>query len=113
MSHSATSIYGMTFLALLALLGLTVAAAMSDWGRWSPLVAMTIASAKTLLIVLFFMHLRDEVGLVRVFAAAGFLWLGLLLLFLACDYTTRADVAPALPSKTSLPISATGTTSRA
>ena len=86
------AIYHTTFGLLLALLALTVAVAHINLGVWSPLVAMTIAVVKAVLIVLYFMHVRDEVWLVRVFSVAGFVWLGVMFVFLFSDYLTRIRV---------------------
>lgn len=95
MKQSHTRVYLFTFAALLCLLVLTIAAAMLEPGPWSGLVAVSIATAKAVLIVLFFMHVREETALVRIFAFAGFLWLGLLMLLMLSDYLTRVDVIPA------------------
>ena len=55
--------YVLTFAGLMALLGLTVGAGYVDLGEFNLAVAMGISVAKTLLIVLFFMHVwRTEAG---------------------------------------------------
>jgi cytochrome c oxidase subunit IV len=95
MAQSHTRSYLGTFAALLILLVLTVAAALLEAGRGAAPIALTIATAKAVVIALYFMHLRDETPLVRVFAVAGFLWLGLLLLLMFSDYITRTEVIPA------------------
>lgn len=92
MSHPTRSLYFVIFAALLGLLFLTVGVAYLHLGAWAVVAAMTIAISKAVLIILYFMHVRYEVPLVRVFAAAGFAWVGLMLLFLFADYTTRSDV---------------------
>ena len=51
--------YAITFLALMALLGLTVGVAYLDLGRFNLPAAMTIAIGKAVLIVLIFMHVQD------------------------------------------------------
>jgi cytochrome c oxidase subunit 4 len=48
------------WVALLILTGLTTAVSYVDWGRANLLVAMTIATAKATLVVLFFMHLKYD-----------------------------------------------------
>jgi cytochrome c oxidase subunit IV len=83
-----TTYYWVTFW-LMLLLVLTVLAAEFEAGSWNLPIALSIALAKTLLIVTFFMHLRFSSPLVRMFAAAGFLWLLILLVFLAADVVTR------------------------
>jgi cytochrome c oxidase subunit 4 len=74
------------------LLVLTVAAAQFDLEGWNVPVALAVAVAKATLIVLYFMHVRYGSPLVRLFAAAGFLWLLLMLAFLASDVLTRSQV---------------------
>ncbi len=88
-ASNSRAIYHTTFGLLLVLLAVTVAVAHVNLGAWSPLVAMTVAVVKAVLIVLYFMHVRHEVALVRVFAVAGFVWLGVMFVFLFSDYLTR------------------------
>jgi cytochrome c oxidase subunit 4 len=98
MSHRVVPIgtYSLVFAALLAMLALTVAVAFLPLGGWGPVAAMSIAVAKATLIMLYFMHLRQEEGLVRVFAVSGVVWLLLLFTLLLSDYLTRADVVRAV-----------------
>lgn len=90
-----TATYAWTLLALLALLAATVGAAFVDVGRvlpgraWPAIIAVTIAVAKGLLIVLFFMHVRSSSKKIAVFAAAGFVWLAIMLTLTMSDYLTR------------------------
>lgn len=97
-SHAA---YYVVYAALLVLLAVTVVAATVPLGRWAVPVALSIAGVKTFLIVVYFMHLRTAGSLVRLFAAAGFLWLGLLLTLTFADYLTRGQVqaASVLPER--------------
>ena len=81
--------YAQVTAALLALLVATVGAAYIDLGAFNTVVAMLISLGKALLIVLFFMHLRRANGLTRLFAAAGFFWLGILLILTLSDFLTR------------------------
>jgi cytochrome c oxidase subunit 4 len=87
--------YGKTLFALMVLLGLTCAAAFIDFDRllpggfWPVAIAFTIAAAKALLILMFFMHAKFGPRRVWVFAGAGFLWLGILSVLTFCDYLTR------------------------
>ena len=90
------SVYFKTFAALLVGLALTVLAAGVHIGPegtsfFNNVVAMTIAVAKAVLVVLYFMHVRYGTRLVWMWAASGFVWF--LLLFIAfCDYLTRVFV---------------------
>src|SRR4051794_14903645 len=84
------------FLALLGLLGLTVAAAFVDLDHllgghyWSISIALAIAVAKGLLIMLYFMHVKFSTHRVVVsFASAAFVWLGILFVLTFSDYLTR------------------------
>lgn len=78
------------FAALMALLGLTAAATWLPPGPWSLPIALVIASAKIALIFLYFMRLRYQRGMVRIFAVAGFFWLAAAGVLMFADYLTRA-----------------------
>jgi cytochrome c oxidase subunit 4 len=80
------------FAILLALLFATVGAAYLPLGPWHLPVAMTIAVAKALLIVLFFMHLLHSHRLTIVVSVAGFLWLGIMIVLTVSDYQSRGGL---------------------
>jgi cytochrome c oxidase subunit 4 len=92
--HSHTKLYLQTYFALLVLLALTVGAAFVHLGSASLIVALLVAFAKTTLILAIFMHLKDEIPLIRFAGLIGFAWLAMFLLILAGDYETRNDVVP-------------------
>jgi cytochrome c oxidase subunit 4 len=94
-SQSSRGAYFIVFAVLLLLLVATVGAAHVYLGALAPVVALGIATVKAVLIGLIFMHLQHEAPLVRVFAVAGILWLGILLVLIASDYATRSAVTPA------------------
>jgi cytochrome c oxidase subunit 4 len=77
------------WIALLVLLGLTVALAYRPLASFNFPVAMTIAAIKAGLVASIFMELRRKGGLVRVFAGAGFFWLAILLWLGLMDFLTR------------------------
>lgn len=81
--------YFIVFLALLVLLAFTVAAAYLDIGIWSTLLAVTIATVKALLVMLYFMHLRYSSRLIWLFAGLGFGWLGIMIVLTLSDYVSR------------------------
>lgn len=83
-------IYG----ALLGLMLLTLGAAFLDLGRANFLLAMGIATAKMILIILYFMHVRFSDKLVWVFSIAAFFWLVVLIVGLLNDYFTRGLTVP-------------------
>ena len=77
------------FVALLVLLIATVGAAYLPLGDWHFPVAMTIATAKAVLIVLFFMHVLYSHKLTMIIALAGFLWLAIMVGLTLSDYLSR------------------------
>lgn len=78
------------FLALLVGTALTVAAAFVDFPwRFNTIVALTIASVKATLVVLYFMHVRYSPRLVLVIVASALFWMGILFAFTFSDYFTR------------------------
>ena len=83
------AVYFYVFGALLFLTGLTTAIAYADLGPMSNAAAIGIASAKALLVALYFMHLREESSLTWVFLTISFLFLGILFSFAFGDYLTR------------------------
>ncbi len=81
--------YYFIFAILMVLLVLTVGVAEVNLGPLNFTVAMVISVAKTVLIMLFFMHVRYSSRLVQLFAAAGFGWLMIMVLLTMSDYLTR------------------------
>jgi len=60
-----------------------------DIGPWNIVVALLIAGTKMTLVIYFFMHVKFDDALTRLFAAAGFIWLIILLVLTLADYFTR------------------------
>ena len=88
-------IYVMIFLALLVGTALTVMAAFVDFPwQLNTIVAMTIATAKATLVVLYFMHVRYSGRLVSLVIVAALLWLAILFAITFSDYWTRHWLAP-------------------
>src|SRR5262249_41031533 len=81
--------YLLVGVALLALLALTVGAALLDLGPFNTVVALAIAACKALLVILFFMHVRHSDRITLVYVAVGFFWLLLLFGIAFSDYLTR------------------------
>jgi cytochrome c oxidase subunit 4 len=81
--------YALTWLALLALLAITAASSFFDLGRLNLAINMAVALAKALLVVFVFMHVRRGTPMIRVFAVAGLLWLGLLVTLSFTDFLAR------------------------
>lgn len=82
-------VYTLVFVALVALTGLTVVAANHDFGALNTPLALGIASAKALLVILFFMHVKYADRLTWVVVASGFVMLAFLLIITLADYSSR------------------------
>jgi cytochrome c oxidase subunit 4 len=89
-AHASVPLYLGVFAALLVLTGLTVAAARVDFGVFNNVVALTIAFAKALLVIAFFMHVRWAGKLVVLVVGSGFVFMAILCFFLMSDYVSRA-----------------------
>jgi cytochrome c oxidase subunit 4 len=59
-------------------------------GSMNVIVALAIASVKAILVILFFMHVKYSSKMVWLFAAAGFAWFGLQVLFTMQDFVSRS-----------------------
>jgi cytochrome c oxidase subunit IV len=68
----------------------TWAIAFVDLGIWNPVVALTIAVIKAVLVILFFMHVYYSNKLTKLTVAAGFFWLLIMITMSLSDYLTRA-----------------------
>lgn len=77
------------FAALIVLTFLTVMAADFDLGALNIFVALAIATIKTLLVVLYFMHVKESSGLTKLFVVAGFFWMAILFGLTFSDYISR------------------------
>ena len=77
------------FAALMVFTFLTVLAAEFDLGPLNIFVALAIAGVKTLLVILFFMHVKDSSGLTKLFVVAGFFWMAILFGLTFSDYISR------------------------
>ena len=83
-------IYLAIFTALLVGTALTVVAAFYDFPwRFNTVVALTIATVKATLVVLYFMHVRYSSRLVWVIVASALFWMAILFALTFSDYLTR------------------------
>ena len=83
-------IYITIFLALMVGTTLTVMAAFYDFpGPLNAVVALTIASIKATLVVLYFMHVRYSSRLVWVVVTSALFWLAIMFALTISDYSTR------------------------
>lgn len=69
---------------------ITVAAGFVDFpGPLNVIIALTIASIKATLVILYFMHLRYSARLVWVIFISALFWMGILFALTFSDYWTR------------------------
>ena len=104
MTHPAISLrfYVGIFVALLLLTALTVGVAFFDLGGGrlhvaNAMAAISIAVAKALLVVLYFMHVRYSSRLTWVFVGAGIFWFLILLVLTLSDFLSRAWLPLPIP----------------
>ena len=74
---------------LMAMTLITTLVAFVDLGRFNTVAALTIATFKASLVVLFFMGAKYQPRLTRVVIICGLFFLALLLAFSMVDYLTR------------------------
>ena len=79
----------LVWIALMVLLGLSIAYAYWPGGPAKFGAGLAIATAKAALIATIFMQLRKSSALVHLAAASGIAWLTLLFLFSFADFLTR------------------------
>jgi cytochrome c oxidase subunit 4 len=89
--------YFRIYLALLALAAATTAVAFADLGVLSAPAALLIAATKTVLVILYFMHVRFSSAITRLFAGVAFAFLAILVALTLSDVLTRSWLAPAGP----------------
>ena len=77
------------FAALMVLTVVTVLVSRVNLGYLNLPVAMAVAVTKALLVILIFMEVKYSPKLVQVTAAAGFLFLGIMVLYTMTDYLSR------------------------
>jgi cytochrome c oxidase subunit 4 len=82
-------VYAAILVALLVGTYLTVQAAKVDLGRLNIVVALTIATIKMSLVILFFMHGKYSSRRTQLVIVAGFFWLAIMLGLTLQDYSTR------------------------
>ena len=87
--HPSVNLYVAVFGALMVLTAITVAVAFLDLGPLNNVVALGIAGIKTSLVVLFFMHVHYASRTTKIFAAAGFFWLSIMIVFTVSDMHVR------------------------
>ncbi len=92
MSEPITSVktFVSIWIALLIFTGTTVAVAYLNLGAFSVVVALCIATIKSLLVALFFMEARYSPAVTKIVMVAGLLWLSIMLLLSLTDFASRS-----------------------
>ncbi len=101
-AHPSVGLYLAVFGALMVFTTITVAVAFVNLGPLNNVVAIGIAFTKTILVVLFFMHVHYSSRLTKIFAATGFFFLAILISFTVSDMQVRHP-APQSKGWTALP----------
>ena len=86
-------LYWTNCLWLMGLLALTWCLGYVNFGVFNLPIALFISFAKTILIVLFFMHIKGSSRLLHLAAITALLWLFLMFLLTLGDYYSRGWVA--------------------
>lgn len=80
----------LVWVALLILLALTIWVSYGKWGPLSTALSFFISVVKTALIAWFYMHLKHDKGMTRVFSIAGIAWLVIMFSLMLNDYVSRS-----------------------
>lgn len=86
-------LYVTIFGTLMLLTAVTVKAAFMDLGHFGLAVALAIACFKATLVVLYFMHVKYELPLVKIMVPIGLGFVALLILFVFADVASRSWIS--------------------
>jgi cytochrome c oxidase subunit 4 len=89
-AHPTVKLYIGIIITLITLTFATYYIAKINLGIFNPVVALTIAVMKAVLVILFFMHVRYSSKLTMVTVAAGFFWLLIMITLSLSDYLSRS-----------------------
>lgn len=92
MTHS-PKLYWTNCLVLLILLGLTWAIGYINLGPFNLIVSLVISILKTLLIALFFMHIKGGSRMLHLAACVGVVWWMIMVVLTLADYHSRGWIA--------------------
>ena len=81
--------YVLIWLTLTIMTFVTFYVSTKDLGPWNIVVALAIAAFKMSLVIWFFMHVRTDNPLTKLFVFAGFFWMAILLALTLGDYFSR------------------------
>jgi cytochrome c oxidase subunit 4 len=90
--HSAVP-YLLVWLALLVFTAITYVTGTMHLGAWALPIALTIATIKSAMVALIFMHLKNSSGTTRVVFITALAFVALLLFFTVADVATRFHLA--------------------
>ena len=91
--------YFLVFMALMVGTAITVAVTYVHLGWLNLPLALAIATTKALLVIMFFMHLKDHPKLIKVTFAAAFFFFAILVAHTLSDYLSREGHGlPAFPA---------------
>ena len=90
--HSAVP-YLVVWLALLGFTALTYVTGTMHLGAWALPVALAIATVKSALVAVIFMHLNESSGATRLVFATALIFVALLIFFTVADVATRFKLA--------------------
>jgi len=90
--HSALP-YFLVWVALIVLTATTWYTGRMHLGTWALPLALAIAVTKSLLVILFFMHLWEQKGANRIVIATSFVFVALIISFTVADVATRFPLA--------------------
>ena len=79
-----------TYVALLVLLVISLGLRLFHLGIVESVLLLVIAGIEAIVVLLFFMRVQASSKLIWLFASGGFLWLGILLVFVISDYISRS-----------------------
>jgi cytochrome c oxidase subunit 4 len=82
--------YVLIWLTLTILTFVTFYVSTINLGAFNVVVALGIAFSKMMLVVWFFMHVRTDNPLTKLFVFAGFFWMAILFVFTLGDYFSRS-----------------------
>jgi len=85
--------YIWVWLALLGFTWLTYWTGTAHLGKWALFIALAIASVKSTLVALIFMHLKESSGATRLVFVTSLIFVALLLFFTVADVATRFPLA--------------------
>src|SRR6516165_1520389 len=88
-AHPTPKLYLVIIFTLMVLTVATWLIAFLNLGIFNPVVALTIAVIKAVLVILFFMHVRYSSKLTMVTVGAGFFWLLIMITLSLSDYLSR------------------------